>query len=566
MQRIIRRTTAAVLSAALLAGSAMAVQSSGKTSVRAESSVKTLMFDEKGIVSGYNTKDAATVYFGVYAGKPISWRVVGYNGKGVAASANSSKITLLSSTCLGEGEWFRPRQSDGNAYQGSDVQKYINMMYDVDFSKIETLSISGRALKVMSYTGVSPFSDGISGTAVSDAKLWALSTQEAYFLDESIRKTGKEYWLRTPGDESNKAAFVRENGNYSFFGDKVDVLKYLRPAMNVDPSTILFSTANGLKSNSVSSVGKMTKITDYSKNEWKLTVLDKSRSDFNVSLIGSNELSAGDDLSIAFGNAVVGTEAAPEFVSVLFTDTNDDPLYYGHIACNVKNGAGSFTIPADVKSGKYRVYIFNEKCNGDNKTDYSSKLKCITIKIENPGKVKGLKAVNAGKNKVKISWNAVAGAEGYLIYGQKNGVYGYVGMTTRGTTFTDVNALDTDYNYYWVFAFITDEGGRRIPGKCEKYVFAKGVCVAVTGLSASSGAGYVKLSWNAVADADGYLIYGIRPGGEYGYIGMTTTGTTFTDRNASTSNYTYYWVYPYHLNNGKMIPGGTANYTYGKAR
>ena len=24
-------------------------------------------------------------------------------------------------------------------------------------------------------------------------------------------------------------------------------------------------------------------------------------------------------------------------------------------------------------------------------------------------------------------------------------------MTTKGTTFTDTKALDTDYNYYWVF-------------------------------------------------------------------------------------------------------------------
>ena len=48
--------------------------------------------------------------------------------------------------------------------------------------------------------------------------------------------------------------------------------------------------------------------------------------------------------------------------------------------------------------------------------------------------------------------------------------------------------------------------------------------------------------------------------------GMTTQGTTFTDTKASKTDWTYYWVYPYHKNGGQMIVGGTAKYTYGKAK
>ena len=174
-------------------------------------------------------------------------------------------------------------------------------------------------------------------------------------------------------------------------------------------------------------------------------------------------------------------------------------------------------------------------------------------------------AVPAGKNKVKLTWGAAKGAEGYLIYAQKNGQYGYVGMTTSGTTYTDTKALDTDYNYYWVFAYFKN-GDKMIPGGCVKYVYAKGVCAAVTNLKASSQTGSVKLSWTASTGAEGYLIYGIRPGGSYGYIGMTTQGTTYTDTKASKTDYTFYWVFPYHKTNGQMIVGGTAKYTYGKAK
>ena len=183
------------------------------------------------------------------------------------------------------------------------------------------------------------------------------------------------------------------------------------------------------------------------------------------------------------------------------------------------------------------------------------------------GTIIKLKAVSAGRNKVKLTWDPISEADGYLVYGKKNGKYAYVGMTTQGTTFTDTKALDNDWNYYWVFAYAKDSHAKMIPGGCLKYVYAKGVCLAVTDLKASSGAGYVKLSWTASAGADGYLIYGIRPGAAYGYIGMTTQGTTFTDTKASKADYTFYWVFPYHKDaNGNMIVGGTAKYTYGKAR
>ena len=82
-----------------------------------------------------------------------------------------------------------------------------------------------------------------------------------------------------------------------------------------------------------------------------------------------------------------------------------------------------------------------------------------------------------------------------MIYGQKNGKYSYVGMTTKGTVYTDVKALDTDYNFYWVFPYVRDGNGKMLPGGCKKYVYAKGVCPAVTNLKAVSGVGQVKLTW-----------------------------------------------------------------------
>ena len=202
---------------------------------------------------------------------------------------------------------------------------------------------------------------------------------------------------------------------------------------------------------------------------------------------------------------------------------------------------------------------------GDNEYSETSK-KILQPVIEIPVAVTNLKSVSAGKNRVKLTWTASEGAEGYLIYAQKAGKYGYVGMTTKGTSYTDTKALDTDYNFYWVFPYVKDANGKMYAGGCTKYVYAKGICPAVTKLKASSVTDGVKLTWTATAGAEGYLVYGIENGGSYGYVGMTK-GTTYTAKKASKTVYNYYWIFPYHKDvNGKMITGGVAPYTYGRAK
>ena len=61
---------------------------------------------------------------------------------------------------------------------------------------------------------------------------------------------------------------------------------------------------------------------------------------------------------------------------------------------------------------------------------------------------------------------------------------------------------------------------------------------AVQNLKASSKIGAVNLSWSEVKRADGYLVYGIRGSGKYGYIGMTSK-TSFSDTKALTSDYNF---------------------------
>lgn len=192
----------------------------------------------------------------------------------------------------------------------------------------------------------------------------------------------------------------------------------------------------------------------------------------------------------------------------------------------------------------------------------------VTVARERLAAVENLKA-SSTVGKVKLTWDKVEDAEGYLIYGIRgDGKYGYIGMTTTQSAYIDKKALTSDYNYYWVFAYCKDDAGKMYPGLTAHYVYGKAQkCAAVTNLKASSVKGGVKLTWTMSAGAEGYLVYGIRAGEKYGYIGMTTKGTTFTDKKASSTDWNYYWVFPYHKDSeGKMVVGGTPQYVYGKAK
>ena len=233
----------------------------------------------------------------------------------------------------------------------------------------------------------------------------------------------------------------------------------------------------------------------------------------------------------------------------------------------------------DISSCPYLLTAFVEGIKDDEcetETDYvyddkNANLTCalfLSPSMEvrtTPGTLSTLSATPAGKNAVKISWQFSGVADGYLIYGQKNKKYGYVGMTTNGKSFTDTKALSENYNFYWVFPYTKDSKGNMYVGSCTKYVFAKGICPAVSNLKATSVKGGVKLTWDASAGTEGYLIYGIVDGKPYKYLSMVK-GTSFTDKNASSSQYNYYWVFPYFTNsNGKMIVNTSGKYTYGRA-
>ncbi len=179
--------------------------------------------------------------------------------------------------------------------------------------------------------------------------------------------------------------------------------------------------------------------------------------------------------------------------------------------------------------------------------------------------VTGLSAQGAGKNRVQISWNPVEGAEGYIIYRKVGtGKSQYI-MMTSGTSRVDTTASGSEYNFYFVYPYYTQNGKRIICTQNASYTYAKATLAEAKNVKAEKGGkNKVKLSWNSVSGAEGYIVYKRGADGAFKYTGITGK-LTFMDTKASGSEYNFYKIYPYYKENGKNVIGTVKGYVYAKA-
>ena len=200
-----------------------------------------------------------------------------------------------------------------------------------------------------------------------------------------------------------------------------------------------------------------------------------------------------------------------------------------------------------------------------NAADVTSTKEAVTsaMSMSKPSSVKNLKAEVKGIKTVKLMWSAVGNADGYIIYRRiGNGKFTYRYMVSE-TTYTDTTAKTGEINFYRVYAY-KNVNGKRVLSEAGNYDYAKPAPVAVTTLNAkATGINTVKLTWNKVADADGYIIYRRIGNGQFTYRYMVS-GTTYTDTTAQTGEINFYRVYSYKNVNGKRVLSAAGNYKYAK--
>jgi uncharacterized repeat protein (TIGR02543 family) len=321
-----------------------------------------------------NTANALTVYFGQnQENKPAAWRVIGYDGNGVAAAAG--KTTLFAAENMG-----LTKIGSNAAYADSDLKVAIDALAG-KLTAAEMSAVEKRTLESGSYDREN--TDCVDGSAVNDAVFWPLSSKEANAVKSDLRVADPEHpdwassfwWLRSPSELPNAAAYVDGDGNIQYHGMYDFRSEYgVRPAFNLNLNSVLFaSAAVGGKPD-----GGLTPIPEYSGNEWKLTLLDSSRNFAVTETTASGD--PGDTVTLHYNGATIGTN---EYISAIIADSSG-ARYYGRVAQpTAESGTVEIKIPSDLAPGSYTLKVFNEQYNGDYNTDYASNFTDIALTVEN---------------------------------------------------------------------------------------------------------------------------------------------------------------------------------------
>ena len=175
------------------------------------------------------------------------------------------------------------------------------------------------------------------------------------------------WWLRSPGSDNMRAAFIEEDGGDVASGEWVDdKSSAVRPAFNLSLSSVLFTSAVGAGGKSAGANG-LAAVADYNGSDWKLTLLDSSRA-FAV----SNAMLGGNTVTFSYSGAQTGVN---EYLSAVIMDQNGTIAYFGRILQPTSaSGTASLTLPSGVTlSDTTKLYVFNEQYNGDKRTDYAQR-------------------------------------------------------------------------------------------------------------------------------------------------------------------------------------------------
>ena len=342
---------------------------------------KSIQLVDSGTAANISGGQNDNIYFGTWDEEPIKWRVLDDQ-----TNTGESGLFLLSDALLGTGRYgdvyFDNSGNTSNAWQSSTAKTWCNNFYGSSFSNGEQGAVlaTTKSDEALSTGGIS---FAASENILNGDKVFFLSAEEAEnsaygFTDDNARianygNSAGVWWLRSP-----YAIFTTYAG--VVFGDG-PVYAYVvsgvwaaRPAFNLNLGSVLFTSAavDGKPD------GGLTPISEYTGNEWKLTLLDNSRNFAVTETTASGD--PGDILTLHYNGATTG---ANEYISVILAD-NSGAQYYGRVAQpTAENGTVEIKIPSGLAPGDYTLKVFNEQYNDDYNTDYASNFTDIALTVEN---------------------------------------------------------------------------------------------------------------------------------------------------------------------------------------
>ncbi len=189
----------------------------------------------------------------------------------------------------------------------------------------------------------------------------------------------------------------------------------------------------------------------------------------------------------------------------------------------------------------YKVYVRGLKSN-----TYSPFSAAVSVKTSNSNKidkVSGLKASNYKYKSVKLTWNAVSGAQGYKLYTYNSSTKKYTLLKDVGnkTSYTDTSKNAINKTSYSVVAYKTVDGKLIVSGYSSTYAYKPPEITLskVTSVKQSSATkNSINLTWKKVSNANCYLVYKYSDKDKK-YIKYASLTTNSCDVKKLSSNKTY---------------------------
>ncbi len=214
--------------------------------------------------------------------------------------------------------------------------------------------------------------------------------------------------------------------------------------------------------------------------------------------------------------------------------------------------------------GKTYYYKIRACASIGSVTKYSD-FSAIDSAIPVPAAPSGWKAASTSYQSVRLSWNAVAGANGYVVYRASSAAGTYSPVATTTATSVSQAGLVTGRTYYYKVRAFRNLSAGRLYGKLTAAAPVAPVPAIparfyVTRASATS----LKISWASVSGASGYEIYRATTlSGTYSLI-QTTARTYFTNTRLITGKSYCYKVRAYRLVGTRKIYGPFTSVKYAR--
>lgn len=153
------------------------------------------------------------------------------------------------------------------------------------------------------------------------------------------------------------------------------------------------------------------------------------------------------------------------------------------------------------ESGQYRVRAYRTTDEGKITSIATTAITAITLPLS-PSKV----VVNPGSNRAKVSWTAIDGATGYVVYYKKSGGTLKTVETTKKSIM--INGLDGYSTYYFAVSATVTKNKVTVTGKKSSTVKSLTKPSVPTGVTILSvGETYVNVGWNKDKSLDSYKVY-----------------------------------------------------------